>query len=191
MILKLLICCCVAPIVLFGIGGITLGTLTLKWMTKADLFGPVYTVEDAVLNKFTVTPNKTLDYDLAVTFVVENLKAVNKETKWDKLISIPIYENEELGIANSSPLEIKSVGKKELKTSYKAEDKKISNVDRIVKDAKFQDILLTIEAKRSTKTLIMWFKVKNEFTYECRMKVPTKTGGQKFEKVKCERKKKK
>ncbi|KAL6138373.1 hypothetical protein ACLB2K_063656 [Fragaria x ananassa] len=97
MFCKLCVCCCIVPIVIFGITGVTFGLVMSKWMNKDDYAGPVYTVDDAVLNKFSVTSNKTLEYELALTLNAENKCFANTEMKWEVFETVPVYENNELG----------------------------------------------------------------------------------------------
>ncbi|KAL6145598.1 hypothetical protein ACLB2K_056284 [Fragaria x ananassa] len=159
-----------------------------KWMNKDDYAGPVYTVDDAVLNKFSVTSNKTLEYELALTLNAENKFFANTEMKWEVFETVPVYENNELGNkVDLAPFEIKKTAKKELKPTYKGETKTSVDASK-VKNAKLVDIVLKLRAKRSGKTVYL-FKVQNDFAYECNLKVPTKSGGGNFECTKCERKK--
>ncbi|XP_062005753.1 NDR1/HIN1-like protein 10 [Rosa rugosa] len=185
---KLCLFCCVIPLVVTAVAMLGMVLWLRKEMNKMDL-GLEYTVSDGVLNTFSMTPNKTLDYDLALTITVENKLRANTKIKWEEFETTPVYKDVELGKVDLAPFEIIKVDKKELKPSYKGMKQMSGNVDASkVKNLKFVDIVLKLEAKRKGDTV--WsFKVKNKLKYECKLKVPTKSGGEKFESTKCERKK--
>ncbi|KAM5559499.1 NDR1/HIN1-like protein 10 [Rosa sericea] len=185
---KLCLFCCLIPMVLTAIAMLGSVIWLRKGMNKGAM-GPEYTVSDGVLNTFSMTPNKTLDYDLALTITVENKLSINTKIKWEEFETIPVYEDVELSKVDSAPFEIIKVDKKELKPSYKGVKQMSGNVDASkAKNLKLVDIVLKLEAKRKADT-VWHFKVKNQLKYVCTLKVPTKSGGEKFESTKCERKK--
>lgn len=187
MIGKCCLCCCVIfSIISLGLGISLL--VSLNFLTSGKIMVPEYTVTDAVLNKFAMTPNKTLDYNLALTIKAENKYPINTLIQWEKFETVPIYENEELTTVDLAPFEIQKISKKELNPSYKGM-KKLAKADEEaskMKSTKVFDIVLRITGRRKGKVAAS--KVDIKFTNECKLKVPTKSGGEKFESTKCVRK---